>query len=76
MATATSTVKVREGKLSLEDLRVESFVTTPGDAALAMATMTCGAYYSYATCGLTCGSTTCDGGGPTCGTNTCCCGAC
>ncbi len=67
------------GALTLEDLKVESFVTTPEDAITAVqGTATCGAQMSTATCGMTCGSGTCDGIGPTgcCPRDTSCCGSC
>lgn len=47
-------------KLTLEDLRVESFVTTP--------TSQWGTVHGLdeGSCGLTCTSRSCDGAGPTC----------
>ncbi len=65
----------KRGKLSLADLRVESFVTTPlvngYDAVEGLED----------SCGLTCTSRSCDGAGPTCpgceGTTTpACCSVC
>ena len=50
-------------KLSLEDLRVESFVTSPLSGVEGMIGMT------QLCCGLTCTSMTCDGVGPTCSKN-------
>jgi hypothetical protein len=63
MPTATEDIKVEvpKRKLSLEDLRVESFLTTP---IVTGSSTACG--YSILTCGLSCTSNSCDGGGPTC----------
>lgn len=56
-----------KAKLSLDDLRVESFITTPMDFSVEGLT----------TCGMTCTSRSCDGAGPTCvgcsGTSDSCC---
>lgn len=74
---ADGTVAQPKGKLSLESLRVESFVTTHDEVAF-LGTNTCGVG-TVVTCGMTCTSRTCDGAGPTCGgcqTVTICCGSC
>ena len=59
-------------KLSLEDLRLESFVTGPEGMDIGH---TCTGQ-TLATCGLTCTSNSCDGAGPTCsgcsGATSCC----
>lgn len=69
-----------EAKLGLEDLRVDSFVTTSEDwnVEAGKGTYTCGPNVSTMTCGMTCGSATCDTGGGTgcCPAASSCCGSC